>query len=279
MIEFSKQIAKLSCMHLSQEVKSCNMKKLFIFGGLLVLLIGVFAANLAFADDYALYSKVGDHSKAWDEYVQPGFEAFETNNYPTALVFLQKAYDKGCRDGLVMARLGLVHESRGNTKEAIDLLGQARPKLKKVYPNHEFTQNLDAHLGRMYFSANQYDEALPLLKESLAASPDDFTLLFITGQILREQGKKAEAYELYTRAAKVPAPADVQPDPKKALLKELMAITYEMQRYDEALSYAEQILILAPGDPLAASYKQTITRKQFKKQEDESLQKMIEKYK
>lgn len=279
MIEFSKQIAKLSCMDLSHALKSCNMKKPFVFIGLLVFLIGGFAANLAFAGDYALYSKVGDHSKAWDEFVQPGFEAFESNNYPTALVFLQKAYDNGCRDGLVMARLGLVHESRGNAKEAIALLGQARPKLKKVYPKHEFTQNIDAHLGRMYFSTNQYDEALPLLKESLVASPDDFTLLFITGQILREQGKKTQAYELYKRATKVPAPPNVKPDPKMALLKELMAITYEMQRYGEALSYADQVLILNPRDPLAASYKKTITRRKAKQTEEEGIKKMIEKYK
>ena len=255
------------------------MKKLFIFIGLLALLIVGLASGPVFAGDYALYSKVGDHSKAWDEFVEPGFEAFETNNYPTALVFLQKAYDKGCRDGLVMARLGLVHESRGNTREAIQLLDQARPKLKKTYPKHEFTKNIDAHLGRMYFSNNQYDKALPLLNESLKASPNDFTLLFIVGQILREQGKKEASYEMYIRATKVPAPSNIKPDPKKALLKELMALTYEMKRYDESLSYAEQILILSPGDPLATSYKQTILRKKYKEQEEKSIQQMIEKYK
>jgi len=255
------------------------MKKLLIFIGLLALLIGSFAASLAFAGDYDLYKKAGEHSKVWDEYVEPGFEAFEANNYPTALVFLQKAYDKGCRDGLVMARLGLILESRGNTKQAIELLDQALPKLKKSYPKHEFTQDVDGHLGRMYFSDNQYDKALPLLTESLASSPNDFTLLFIIGQILREQGKKAEAYEMYMRATKVPAPVDVQPDPKKALLKELMALTYEMKKYDESLSYAEQILILSPGDPLATSYKQTISRKKYKEHEEKSIQEMIEKYK
>jgi len=164
MIEFSKQIAKLSCVELSHRVKSCNMKKLLIFIGLLALLIGGFASTLAFAGDYAQYMKSGDHSKAWDEFVEPGFEAFESNNYPTALVFLQKAYDKGCRDGLVMARLGLILESRGNSKDALVLLGQARPKLKSAYPKNEFTKNIDAHLGRMYYSDNQYEKALPLLK-------------------------------------------------------------------------------------------------------------------
>jgi tetratricopeptide (TPR) repeat protein len=255
------------------------MKKALFLIYLVVIFATISTAFSAEAGDFTLYKTLGEHSKDWDEYVEPGFEAFETNNYPTALVFLQKAYDKGCRDGLVMARLGLIFESRGNTKQAIELLDQARPKLKKSYPKHEFTQDIDGYLGRMYFSNNQYDKALPLLNESLASSPNDFTLLFIIGQILREQGKKAEAYEMYIRATKVPAPVDVKPDPRSALLKELMALTYEMKKYDESLSYAEQVLILSPGDPLASSYKQTITRKKYKEHEEKSIQEMIEKYK
>lgn len=255
------------------------MKKALFLIYLVVIFATIGTAFSAEKDDFALYKTHGEHSKSWDEYVEPGFEAFESNNYATALVFLQKAYDKGCRDGLVMARLGLMQESRGNAKQAIELLDRARPKLKKVYPKHEFTQEIGGHLGRMYFSTNQYDKALPLLNESLATTPNDFTLLFIIGQILREQGKKAEAYEMYTRAMKVPAPVDVKPDPRTALLKELMALTYEMKKYNESLSYAEQVLILSPGDPLATSYKQTIKRKKYKEQEEKSIQKMIEKYK
>ena len=255
------------------------MKKLLIFIGLIVLLIGGFSAPYALADDFALYNKSGERSKVWNEYVQSGFEAFEAGNIPTALVFLQKAYDKGCRDGLMTARLGLIHESMGRPKEAVILLEQARPKLKKTYPKHDFTQNIDAHLARMYYSDNQYNKALPLFLEALKTAPDDFTLLFLTGQVLREQDKKAEAYKHYKRAEVLPVPTDVKPDPKKALLKELMALAYEMKRYDESLSYAEQILILDPRDPIATSYKKTISRKKFKQQQDQGIKDMIKKYK
>lgn len=58
-----------------------------------------------------------------------------------------------------------------------------------------------------------------------------------------------------------------------------MAITYEMQRYGEALSYADQVLILNPRDPLATSYKKTITRRKAKQTEEEGIKQMIEKYK
>jgi len=58
-----------------------------------------------------------------------------------------------------------------------------------------------------------------------------------------------------------------------------MALTYEMKKYDESLSYANQILILSPGDPLAASYRKTITRRKAKQTEEEGIKQMIEKYK
>lgn len=230
-------------------------------------------------DDLKLYKKHGHTSPQWDELIEPGFLAFSNDNFPTALVFLQKAYDRGCRDGLVLYKLGAVYEARNKYAQATQLLSEAAPKLKKDYPMLEVTKSIDDHLGRLYYQTDQYDKALPQLLAALKTNPNDFTLLFITGQILRSKGDRDQAYAHYIRALSAPVPADVKPDPRLGLLKELMAITYEMQRFDESLKYAEQILTIDSSDALAISYKQTISKKKMMQQQESEIQKIIDQYK
>ncbi len=255
------------------------MKKAILFIGLVALVAWGISGHARAADELKLYEKQGHRSPEWNQLIEPGFQAFASRNFPTAYVFLQKAYDRGCRDGLVLYKLGIVHEQKGRYPEAIDMMAQALPRLKKDYPEADAAKTIDAHLGQLYYQADQYDKALPLLLEATKADPDDFTLQFITGQVLRATGKLTQAYDAYIKALALPAPAEVQPDPTRALLKELMAITYEMGRYDESLSYAEKILAADPKDELALSYKNAIKRRQTMEQQDEALKKMMEKYK
>lgn len=230
-------------------------------------------------DELKLYEKQGHRSPEWNELIEPGFQAFASENFPTAQVFLQKAFDRGCRDGLVLYKLGIIHERNGRYPQAIDVTAEALPRLKKDYPTSDETKTVDAQLGRLYYQVDQYDKALPHLEEAIKIAPEDFALRFIIGQVFRATGKLAQAYDAYTKALALPAPAEVQPDPKLALLKELMAITYEMGRLDEALTHAEKILAANPKDALALSYKNAIKRRQTMEHQDDALKKMMEKYK
>jgi len=255
------------------------MKKLFVYLWLVTFLIAPLALHAYTSAELKQYKKQGDRSAEWNELVEPAFQAFDGQNFATAYVFLQKAYDKGCRDGLVLYKLAVIHEVKGRDKEAAKVMTEAVPKLKKDYPNLEVTKEVDGHLGRLYFQIDDYDQAMPLLVAAVKAKPDDFILRFITGQVLRQKKKLAEAYENYKQALLLTAPADVKPDPKIAVRKELMVVTYEMKRYDEALSYAEQILAVSPKDELALTYRETIKRHRAMQEQDKALDKMLEDYK
>lgn len=256
------------------------MKKLFISLGLVIVLHAALASAAQTGDELKLYIKQGDRSPTWNELVESGFKAFDSDNLPTALVFLDKAYALGCRDGMALYRLASIHESRGNAVKAVELMEEARPRLKKDYASTSAAKNVDAHLGRLYFETDHYDKALPLLAAAVKTEPDNFTLHFIAGQVMRHEARLQEAYDLYKRALTLTPPEGVTAtDPKLAVVKELMAVTYEMKRYDESLACAEQILAVDPKNALALSYKNRIGQIQMLHKQDDSLQKLIEQYK
>lgn len=219
-----------------------------------------------------------DCSPMWNDLIKPGFEAFEANQFPTAYVFLNKAYEKGCRDGLVLVKLGTINEINGHFADAAKIFTEAEPALKKSYPNHELAKAIDTYLGRVYYQLDQYDKALPYLEKALVLDPNNFMLLFMTGQTQRLAGKLDAAYANYRKALGVPLPQEVQPDPKLALLKELMIVTYDMKRTDESEKYADTILKADPTNVTAKSYKQRITQQRFQKQQDQTLDEIIKQY-
>ncbi|MFH0798970.1 MAG: tetratricopeptide repeat protein [Pseudomonadota bacterium] len=226
------------------------------------------------ASDYQLYLKSGDRSPKWNEFIEPGFQSFDSGNYATSYVFLHRAYDLGCRDGLLLFRLGIFRETQGQYKEAADILAQAAEKIPQQYPNHPLIKSIHEHAGRVLYQADDYDRALPELKKAIESAPDNFMLLFMAGQISRIKKQYAEAKELFERALKAPLPAGA-PDARPKVLKELMILSCELKELDACLSYSVQVLAAAPQDATAISYKQKIEQERIKQHEREIMEKMV----
>ena len=226
-------------------------------------------------DDYALYLKSGDRSPKWNEFIEPAFQSFDSGNFATAYVFLRRAYDQGCRDGLVLFRLGIYKETQHKYKEAADILAQAAEKMEKQYPKHPVTKSIHEHAGRVLYQADDYERALPELDKALINSPDNFMLLFMTGQILRLKKQYPEAQQAFEKALVAEPPAALAQNARQKVLTELMALAYEVKDLPACQSYIDQVLALSPNNPTAMSYKARIEHELNKQKERELMQKIV----
>jgi len=239
----------------------------------------------SFADDYALYQKSGQRSEKWDGMVKAAFQAMDSGDLQTGFVFMQKAYNSGCRDGLLLFKLGIYYESVKKYKDAATYLEQAAQKLPGQYPDYEHTKRIHEHLGRLYYQADQFDKAIAEIDQALKTDPNNFMLLFMSAQIYRSQKNYQQAIATFEKALQQIPPTpplqrgargDLQPDPKKIILTELMGLYYEMKDFPNCLKYADQVLAIAPNDQRALSYKRNIQMFQYKQREREAIKKIIE---
>jgi tetratricopeptide (TPR) repeat protein len=234
------------------------------------------AETPAAPDDYALYLQSGDHNAQWDEFIQLGFQTFDAGNLATAGIFLKQAYDRGCRDPLLLYRLGIIRESRGLYKEAADMLAQAAELIEQRYPGHPFVASLPKNAGRALFEAEDYKRALPLLQKALEREPNDFMLLLLVGQIQRMDKHLTEARASFERALAVPPPPGVtKPNPQSTLLGELIAITYQQKDLEACQRYVDQALALNPADQLANAYRRQLAKELQSRRQREMIEKMI----
>lgn len=226
--------------------------------------------------DYDLYLAKGHRDKAWDEWIKPAFESFDAENYSTASIFLMQAYEKGCRDPMVLFRLGIYKESRGETKEAAKILSEAGADAPKRYPGHPLANAIHRHAGRALYKVDNYTEALPHLKEALKYEPNDFMLLLMTGQIERLEKRPESARKYFERALEAPMPKGVTPDPKSTILGELIIITYDAKEFDACEKYIKMALAHDPNDKVANKHKGLVGRARFRKRELDIIKKITE---
>lgn len=223
-------------------------------------------------NDYAFYLKAGDRSPKWNEFIEPGFTTFDNENLATAYVFLNKAFEQGCRDGLVLFRLGIFMEIQKRYPEAAELLAAAAEKIPKQYPGHPLAKGIHEHAGRALYQIDDYARALPELQKAIEHSPDNFMVLFMTGQLLRLSKQYAAARGTFEQAMKATPPKGMEADAKYRLSRELMLLAFELRDFPTCLTYVHQVLAIAPADPLALSYKQKL---EYQMKEREVIEQLV----
>jgi len=225
--------------------------------------------------DHSYYAKSGHRSPKWDELIEPGFSSFDSGNLATAAVFLKRAHERGCRDGLLLYRLGIFKETQKQYKEAADLLAEAAEKIPKQYPGHPLALGIHEHAARVLYQADDYGRALPELKKALEHDPENFVLIFMAGQLLRLNKNFPEARAMFEKALTVKPPEGLGLDPNQRVWRELMAITYEMGDTEACAAYAQMILSANPNDGIALSYTQKIEREKLRKRELQIIDKIV----
>lgn len=225
--------------------------------------------------DYAWYLQVGHRDPKWNQHIEPGFFAFDSGNLATASIFLKKAYDAGCRDGLLLYRMGISLEASRRYAEAAELLALAAEEIPRRYPSHPLAQAIHEHAGRALYQVDDYARALPELEKAVQVSPDNFMVLLMAGQLMRLAGRTAEARAMFERALTAKAPAGMETEATHRLYRELVILTCDIRDLDACANYLEGLLALAPGDPVALSYRERLGREKALRKEREVIEKMV----
>jgi len=254
----------------------------------------IFMGSSLFAGDYDLYLKSGHRSPSWDGMVKSGFEAYESKDIESAFTFIQKAYNLGCRDGILLFKLAVLYESKKAYKDAAAFFKEAKDKLLTQYPDYPETKRINEHLGRVYYQMDQFDMAFPELEEALKIDPQNFMLLFMTAQILRLNKQYTAAIERFEKAlAVIASQASQAPEKsgiastasknsglattaKKAILTELMMLYFEQKDFSKCLEYAKLILSIYPNDQAALSYKRAVEQAQYRQKELDTIKKIVQ---
>lgn len=227
-------------------------------------------------EDYEIYTRKGHRDESWNEWIEPAFESFDEGNYATAAIFLKRAYEKGCRDPMVLFRLGLYKESRDEAKDAAQILTEAARGAARRYPKHPLVDAIHHHAGRALYKADRFKEALPHLKEALEHEPHDFMLLLMTGQIERMGGRKESARAFFEKALAAEMPPGVKPDPKSTVLGELIILTFDLDDLSACDKYIKMALAHDDKHKVANSYKGRVKKARFRKKELEIIKKLVE---
>ena len=244
-----------------------------LVNGLLLCLLCVGAS--AASPDWEAYRQNGDRSPNWNSFIESGFNAFDGGNWSTASNFLQRAYSKGCRDGLLLFKLGAYQEYLKEYSKAIELLKEAYKPLKNQYPDHELTRSYHEHLGRIYYETDNYKEAKPHLVTAIQEMGENFMRLFMLGQILRMEKDWSQAIKAFEKSLKYEPPPIPNEDARILVMLELMKIHNETENFDAALDYANRILSVQPQNTMAQQYRRNIEQKKFHEKQNEAIKEMI----
>lgn len=97
-------------------------------------------------------------------------------------------------------------------------------------------------LANLAFDAQIWPRAAELYQRYLTAHPDDPDVLTDVGVCLREMGQPDDALASFRRAA------DAHPDHWQSRFNEVVVLTFDLARYDEARSTLEQLRAMQPGN-------------------------------
>ena len=89
-------------------------------------------------------------------------------------------------------------------------------------------------------------------------------------------GKPAEARTSFERALSASIPGGISPDPEITLLRELVAITWQLKDFEACERYVDLLRAKSPDDPAAQEFSRHLSRARQKEKELEIIKKLID---
>jgi tetratricopeptide (TPR) repeat protein len=202
------------------------------------------AAELGLAQAQARQNRLADaapHFRAAAQ-LDPG--------YRDALLELAELYEKNHQDAEAMALYREFPDNPGAQEHLGDLLlagnhsKDAIPALEAAVQKDPTAANRLA-LATAYVFNQQLDKALPLLEQSVAANPDNYSIRMIYGRALRDKREFAPAAQQFFQATKL------KPDSRQAW-NDLAGVLYMLEKYPETVAALDRSHQL--GDDSAGNY-------------------------
>lgn len=199
------------------------------------------AAELGLAQAEARQNRLADAA--------PHFRAAAQRDagYKDALLELASLYEKNHQDAEAIA----IYQEFPDNPGAQERLGQlmlAGKQSKEAIPPLEAAMNKDPTpanrlaLGTAYLFEKQFDKALPLLNQSVAAEPGNYSLRMMYGRGLRDNKQYEPSAQQFFAATKL------KPDSREAW-NELAAMLYIIEKYPESLTALDKAHALGEDTP------------------------------
>jgi tetratricopeptide (TPR) repeat protein len=171
-------------------------------------------------------------------------------NYRDALLELASLYEKNHQTADAVAIYQQFPENAGAQEHLGQLMLENKQSADAIAPleaamQKDPTAANRAALATAYLFNKQFDKALPLLDQSVAADPGNYDLHMMYGRGLRDSKKYDPAAQQFFQAAKL------KPDSREAW-NELSGMLYMLEKYPESLGALDKAHQL--GDDTPANY-------------------------
>jgi tetratricopeptide (TPR) repeat protein len=172
------------------------------------LLAAVFATLIAFClGDAARAGEWEDYQKSpysdfrWDWLVRDGHFAYAKGKYKEALGIYEKAVEQGCKDPLMLFRMGYCHRALRKDKDAAGYFAASLDGLKKAYPKHKYNWFSRYYLAEILVRSALIDRAKKELDEAIKLNPKFEQAYLLYGNLYYDEGDYPSAAEKYHLAS------------------------------------------------------------------------------
>jgi tetratricopeptide (TPR) repeat protein len=171
-------------------------------------------------------------------------------NYRDGLLELAGLYEKNHQDAAAIAIYQEFPENAGAQERVGQLLLEGKHSADAIAPLEAAMQKDPTPANRLalataYLFEKQFDKALPLFEQSVAAEPGNYSLHMMYGRGLRDSKKYDPAAQQFFQATKL------QPDSREAW-NELAGMLYMLEKFPESLAALDRAHQL--GDDTPANY-------------------------
>lgn len=182
------------------------------------------------------------HDFRWDWLVRDGHLAYGKARYKEALSSYHEAVKKGCKDPLMLFRVGYSYRALRNDKQAASYFAASMKGLVESYPKHHYNWFSRYYLAEIFIERGLLDRAKKELDEAINRNPSFDRAFLIYGNVHYRQGEYRLAAEKYLRASEI--------NPKSVQALTNLAASYDAMRdYEKALSAYLKAQSLSPHDP------------------------------
>ena len=135
------------------------------------------------------YRAQGHTDARWDDYVTQGFRQYAGSDFGAAQANLLKAYELGCRDGLLLFRLMNIYVAQDQCATGIRYGQEAVPYYRQQYPE-EFKGNSPFQaMG----DCSEGEAAIEFYRQGLEVNPSDVSIRLNMAHALVKMGRLEQA--------------------------------------------------------------------------------------
>ncbi len=209
------------------------------------------------SEDYQFYRKHGHHSKAWDEYVEQGFAAYDRQDCNEAAKYLKEAISRQAQDALVYFKLAVCSELMDSPYTAMQYYQLAQEKLQTLPAVHHYQKDIFENYGRALFKSGKEEEAMPYLTRAAVVGTPSFALYYMVGSLFGKKNDWNAAVEYFQKALTQDT-TQIEPKLLSQVYYEVAKVYFEAKDYQQTSTMIDKALQLDPTNENAVKLKRSV---------------------